>query len=49
MIESPVLTKVKVSFKGFSTYDVEPVSIPDVLADRPVMVFGKYRGNPRGQ
>ncbi len=48
MIESPVLTKVKVSFKGFSTYDVEPVSIPDVLADRPVMVFGKYRGEPRG-
>ncbi len=48
MIESPVLTKVKVSFKGFSTYDVEPVSIPDVLADRPVMVFGKYRGEAKG-
>ncbi|OPY01040.1 MAG: Vault protein inter-alpha-trypsin [Syntrophorhabdus sp. PtaB.Bin184] len=48
MIESPVLTKVKVSFTGFSTYDVEPVSIPDVLADRPVMVFGKYKGEPKG-
>ncbi len=48
MIESPVLTKVRVSFKGFSTYDVEPVSIPDVLADRPVMVFGKYKGEPKG-
>jgi Ca-activated chloride channel family protein len=48
MIESPVLTKVRVSFKGFSTYDVEPVSIPDVLADRPVMVFGKYKENRKG-
>ncbi len=48
MIESPVLTKVTVSFKGFSTYDVEPVAVPDVLADRPVMVFGKYKGEPKG-
>jgi Ca-activated chloride channel family protein len=48
MIESPVLTKVKVSFQGFSIYDVEPVSIPDILADRPVLVFGKYKGEPRG-
>ncbi len=48
MIESPVLTKVKVGFKGFSAYDVEPVSIPDVLPDRPVMVFGKYKGEAKG-
>lgn len=48
MVESPVLTKVKVSFKGFATYEVEPHSIPDVLADRPVMVFGKYRGESKG-
>jgi Ca-activated chloride channel family protein len=27
---------------------VEPPSIPDVLADRPVIVFGKWRGRPRG-
>jgi Ca-activated chloride channel family protein len=27
---------------------VEPPSIPDVLADRPVIVFGKWRGKPRG-
>jgi len=31
------------------TYDVEPLSIPDVLADRPVIVFGKYRGQSRGK
>ncbi|HEX7539222.1 MAG TPA: AgmX/PglI C-terminal domain-containing protein, partial [Syntrophales bacterium] len=29
-------------------YDVEPLTIPDVLADRPVIVFGKWRGKARG-
>jgi Ca-activated chloride channel family protein len=48
MIQSPVLTNVKVKFNGLATYDVEPVSIPDVLAERPVIVFGKWRGKPQG-
>jgi Ca-activated chloride channel family protein len=46
MIESPVLTKVKVDFGKFSVYDMEPLSIPDVFAYRPVIVFGKWRGKP---
>ncbi len=49
MIESPVLTKIKVDFGKFSVYDVEPLSIPDVFADRPVIVFGKWRGKPVGE
>jgi Ca-activated chloride channel homolog len=49
LIESPVLTNVSVKFEGFQTYDVEPPSIPDVLSDRPVVVFGKYRGRPQGR
>ena len=48
LIESPVLTRVKVDFGRFDVYDVEPASIPDVLADRPVVVFGKWRGRPEG-
>lgn len=48
MIQSPVLTNVKVTFNGLATYDVEPLSIPDVLAERPVIVFGKWRGKPQG-
>lgn len=48
LIQSPVLTQVKVTFSGFNTYDVEPVAIPDILAERPVLVFGKWRGNPQG-
>ena len=49
MIASPVLTQVKVDFNGFKVYDVEPVTIPDVLAERPVIVFGKWRGKPQGR
>lgn len=49
MIESPVLTSVKARFEGLDVYDVEPLQLPDVLAERPVLVFGKWRGEPRGQ
>jgi Ca-activated chloride channel family protein len=48
LIESPVLTGIKVGYGRFEVYDVEPPSIPDVLADRPVIVFGKWRGRPQG-
>jgi hypothetical protein len=48
LIESPVLTEIKVDFGRFKAFDVEPPSIPDVLADRPVIVFGKWRGRPLG-
>jgi Ca-activated chloride channel family protein len=48
LIQSPVLTGIRVKFQGFQTTDVEPVAIPDVLAERPVVVFGKWRGLPRG-
>ncbi|NOT53944.1 MAG: VWA domain-containing protein [Deltaproteobacteria bacterium] len=47
-IQIPVLTNVAVEYAGFEVYDVEPVSIPDVLAERPVLVFGKWRGRPHG-
>jgi Ca-activated chloride channel family protein len=48
-VESPVLTQVKVAFDGFSTYDVEPKVLPDVFANRPVVVYGKYKGTPSGK
>ena len=49
MIESPVLTKVRMDFGKFDVYDVEPLTIPDVFAERPVIVFGKWRGRPAGE
>lgn len=47
-IESPVLTNIKVRFDGFDAYDVEPISVPDVFSARPVLVFGKWRGDKSG-
>ena len=47
-IQSPVLTNVKVDFTGFDVYDSEPLTIPDVLAERPVILFGKWTGNAAG-
>ena len=49
LVQSPVLTGIDLQFTGFNTYDVEPPAIPDVLAERPVIVFGKWRGQPRGK
>ena len=47
-VASPVLTDIKIRFDGFETYDVEPETIPDMLARRPVITFGKWRGAPEG-
>ena len=48
MIEAPVLTRVRVSFPGFDAYDIDPPQIPDLFAQRPLVVIGKYRGAPTG-
>jgi Ca-activated chloride channel family protein len=47
-IQSPVLTNIAVKYNGFQAYDIEPLSLPDVFAQRPVVIFGKYRGTPTG-
>jgi len=41
-IERPALTNIKAEFSGINVYDVEPLSIPDVFADRPIIIYGKY-------
>ncbi len=48
-ISSPVLTDIKIDFGDFEVYDVEPKFVPDLLADRPVTVFGKWKEKPRGE
>lgn len=47
-ISTPVLTDIAIAFDGFDAFDVEPSSLPDIFSSRPVVVFGKYRGNPQG-
>lgn len=47
-IERPILSKVQAGFTGFEAYDISPGALPDVLADRPIVVLGKWRGPVKG-
>lgn len=47
-VSAPVLTDVRVDTAGFDAYDLEPPSVPDVLAERPVVIHGKWRGEATG-
>ncbi len=48
-IEHPVLTRIKIQYEGFEAYDIEPTTTPDVFAERPIIVYGKYRGKANGK
>jgi Ca-activated chloride channel family protein len=43
-IQTPLLTDIQIRSIGFDTYDVHPAHLPDLLAQRPVILFGKWRG-----
>jgi len=43
-IQTPVLTNIQLHSVGFDTYDVHPTHFPDLMAQRPVVLFGKWRG-----
>jgi Ca-activated chloride channel family protein len=47
-IDTPVLTGIDVRFAGFDAYDVEPGTVPDLFASRPIVIFGKWRGSAAG-
>jgi len=47
-IQTPVLTDIKIRAVGFDIYDVHPAHFPDLLAQRPVVLFGKWRGPVAG-
>ncbi len=45
MIDRPVLTDIQVRFGDSGAYEVAPEKIPDLLALRPLLIYGKYRGD----
>ncbi|HEX3009004.1 MAG TPA: TonB family protein, partial [Bacteroidales bacterium] len=47
-VQTPVLTNVKVSFEGFDVYEAAPLAVPSLYADRPLLIYGKYKGQPSG-
>lgn len=49
IIQSPVLTNIKIDYDGFNAFDIEPPAVPDVLAERPVVIFGKWKGEAAGK
>jgi len=42
------MTDIAVQFEGFDTYDVEPAVLPTLFAQRPIVLLGKWRGEPTG-
>jgi Ca-activated chloride channel family protein len=47
-IEAPLLTRIRVGFRGFDAYDIDPPHVPDLFARRPIVLSGKFRGAPSG-
>ncbi|MBT8230190.1 MAG: VWA domain-containing protein, partial [Bacteroidia bacterium] len=43
-IESPVLTDIEIKGSNIEILDVIPEKTPDLLAERPIYYFGKYKG-----
>jgi len=44
-IEAPLLSNIAISGKEVEIYDLEPKNIPLMLAERPIVIFGKYRSH----
>lgn len=47
-IQAPILTDIQVKYNNFDTYDIEPANLPTLFAERPIVLFGKWRGEPTG-
>ena len=47
-VDAPLLSQISLQGKGVELYALEPQEIPVVLAERPIVVFGKYRGLEKG-
>lgn len=49
LIASPVLAKVRVEAEGVEISGIEPAPHPDVFANRPLLITGRWNGEPRGR
>ena len=48
-IERPVLTDIRIEWDGFQVEAVEPSDVPDLFAERPLRITGKFAGEPEGK
>jgi Ca-activated chloride channel family protein len=49
IIAAPVLSQLRWKAEGLEVRDVLPGALPDLLAERPVTLLGRYRGAPAGK
>ncbi len=47
-VQAPLLTDIQVHFEGFDAYEIEPPILPTLFARRPIVLFGKWRGEQTG-
>ena len=47
-IQSPLLTDIQVTYDGFDVFDVEPAVPSTLFASKPIVLFGKWQGEPSG-
>lgn len=47
-IQAPLLSDIQVSFDGFDAYEIEPPVLPTLFAQRPLILFGKWKGSQTG-
>ena len=47
-ISSPVLTGITVTGDDFKTAELQPRKLPDLFANRPLSLIGKWQGEPTG-
>lgn len=47
-IQAPLLTGVEIDYGEFEAYDIEPKISADLFARRPLVICGKWRGQPGG-
>lgn len=47
-VEAPLLTDIQITYDGFDVYDVEPANVPTLFAQKPIVIYGKWRDEPAG-
>lgn len=48
-IDRPVLTDIEIDWGGLPVADVVPAALPDLFSGQPVVVYGRFTGEPKGQ
>ena len=48
-IANPVLVDLSLTVAGVDTYDVFPATLPDLFAQQPLVIAGRYRGHGRAR